>query len=103
MTKKECEIRLEAVRETMLLIEKNGLWRCPECSHFMFSEAKDYHVCPCCGKEFGYDAKELAATECIWHPEWSCSRLLPYIQVSSGSVSCSSSQPAIVICPESSK
>lgn len=28
---------------------------CPVCGYGMKSPAADYHICPCCGTEFGYD------------------------------------------------
>ena len=28
---------------------------CPVCGYLMAYPATDYHICPCCGTEFGYD------------------------------------------------
>ena len=28
---------------------------CPVCGYLMLYPASDFHICPCCGTEFGYD------------------------------------------------
>lgn len=68
MTIDEVKFWSKGCRDILLEIEKNGLFRCPECKHFMVDEAKDYNICPVCGVEFGYDSEHRETTEVIWRP-----------------------------------
>lgn len=36
---------------------------CPVCGYGMKFPASDFHICPCCGTEFGYDDAVLSHAE----------------------------------------
>jgi hypothetical protein len=41
--------------------KENGIWACPCCRGWMTGPPRDYHICPHCKVEFGYDAPESNA------------------------------------------
>jgi rubrerythrin len=65
MTGKEVKFWAKGLADAFLEIEINGLWRCPECKHLMGTPPNDYHICPHCNVEFGYDAKSQEG-EKLW-------------------------------------
>lgn len=38
-----------------------GIWICPCCHEWMANPPQDFHICPHCNVEFGYDAPESRA------------------------------------------
>ena len=66
MNARDARFWAKGQRDVLLEIERNGLWRCPECHHPMPCEARDYNICPVCNKEFGHDAPEHKVTKRLW-------------------------------------
>jgi len=68
LTGGEFEFWAKGFKDAFEAIAKRGLYRCPQCEGLMPNPAKDYHICPCCGVEFGNDAPEYTDTEVVWKP-----------------------------------